>query len=59
MDPIDLNCQNLGLNDFESVYNVIVDFSNKDSHTKYDFSKLNIRSIDLSGNELGLFFKDS
>ena len=56
MKPIDLDYSNKNLESFDAVYEMISDFSCKNTLVKSDFSNLNIRTIDLSNNPLTNFF---
>lgn len=47
---------NKGLKSFEETYQLILDFAKTNQKTKYDFSKLNIQSLDLSNNKMTEFF---
>ena len=54
--PISLNMSNKGLKSFDDTYQLIMDFAKTNQKTKYDFSKLNIQSLDLSNNKMNEFF---
>ena len=54
--PLSLNMSNKGLKSFEETYQLILDFAKTNQKTKYDFSKLNLQSLDLSNNKMTEFF---
>ena len=56
MKPIDLDYSNKNLESFDVVYQMISDFSCKNTQVKSDFSNLNIRTINLSNNPFTHFF---
>jgi hypothetical protein len=47
------------LKSFDELYQIIYDHAKKNPKTKYDFSKLNIRELDVSGNQMRHFFNEA